>query len=100
MHLLVATTMLLATVAMAAPKSLQAPVKRANTTEFQFPILTDAFTFQVPISGIWETGSTTEGAEIVISGSSGTIVNEASFTDIVWSGDLIFGNDVCNYNST
>lgn len=94
MHFSLLTTALLATTALAAPKTFK---KRDNSTtttsDFQFPILTPAMTFEVPISGLYEVGSTTEGKDIVITGSSGTITNEANFTDIVWSGDLIFGND-------
>lgn len=82
------TTVLLATTALAAPKAI---AKR--DTGFQFPILTPAMTFEVPISGLYQVGSTTQGADIVITGSTGTISNEADFTDIVWNGTLIFGND-------
>lgn len=99
MQFTILTTMLLATAALAAsnPHAKTHP-KRANSTDFQFPILTPAMTFEVPISGLYEVGSTTDGSEIVITGSSGTICNEDSFTDIIWSGDLIFGNDVRTSN--
>lgn len=96
MQISLLTSSLLATLVMALPgPDLD---ERATTTNsgFTFPYLTPAFTFKVPISGLYETGSTIQKAGVVISASSGTIKNEASFTDIAWSGDLIFGNDFLN----
>lgn len=89
----VLTTALLATAAMAMPN--MDLFKRATSidTGFTFPFLTPAFTFQVPISGIYQVGSNVQGKEIVISANTGVITTESNFTDIVWSGDLVFGND-------